>query len=78
MKQKIGNGLIIFSIVDALYMYSAALTGRLGFFSNMFFELVAIFIVCNFFAVMLLSSESRKTRTSQFPARLQNRVRFIR
>ncbi len=78
MKQKIGNSLIIFSIAVALYMYSAALTGRISFFSRPFFELVAIFIVCNFFAVMLLTAGAVKGKTSRFPARLQNRVRFIR
>lgn len=78
MKQKIGNGLIIFSIAVALYMYSAALTGRISFFSRPFFELVAIFIVCNFFAILLLTADAAKARASRFPARLQNRVRFIR
>jgi hypothetical protein len=77
MKQKIGNCLIVFGIVDALYMYSAALTGRLTFFSNGFLELVALFVVSNFFAIFLLV-EPRKIKSSQFPARLQNRVRFIR
>lgn len=78
MKQKIGNGLIIFSIAEALYMYSAALTGRISFFSSEFFQLVALFVVCNFCAIMLITASSSKTKVSRFPARLQNRVRFIR
>ncbi len=78
MKQKIGNSLIVFSILDALYMYSAALTGRLTFFSNAFFELVALFVVCNFCAILLIAETRKIEKASQFPARLQNRVRFIR
>lgn len=79
MKKTIGNGLILFGIADAVYLYGAGLTGKMVIFSVPFLELLALFIVANFVAVMLLSSHAEPLPVRRADiTHWQRRVTFLR
>jgi len=60
MKTKIGYSLLVLGIADAIYMYINGLLQKLDIFSPQFFLLIAIFMLVNFAAILVLGLEPQK------------------